>query len=179
MDVISHNVPQTLAQCAEVLDRLMTWPVLSFFVSYEGLPEEHPTAFFEQNPGFPSLGDICARLTGGDYSAPAQFYWDVWAIFKGFADFFKDDDTPEGRLFRSIASCGTERFIKWCAKAAMTEAEAKLSKLRKAQKLLADAERTPLGGVLATACGLAEGPDFGGASDVPGKIDPIEYYPIE
>jgi hypothetical protein len=169
---VTHVIPETLSQCSEVLHRLMALPILSFFIAYDGFPSEHPTAFFEQNPGFPSLGDICTRLESGAYSLPSQFYWDVWGIFKGFSDFFKDDESLVGRAFRSLASFGTDRFMKWCAKAAQTEAEAHLRKLRKARKMVASVERSPLGG------GGVVVPDFG-TGDVPGKIDPIEYYPIE
>jgi hypothetical protein len=156
----------------------MALPVLSFFVAHDSLPEEHPTAFFEQHPGLPSLRDISARLEGGAYSFPAQFYWDVWAIFKTFSDFFKDDSTQSGRAFHCLANFGTDRLMKWCAKVARTEADAYLHKLRKVRKQLADVQERPLGSRVATAYELAVGPAFG-ACDVLGKIDPIEYYPIE
>jgi hypothetical protein len=178
MASVTHVIPRTLTQCTEVLDQLMTLRVVSFFIAYEGLAGDHPTAFFEQNPRFPSLGDISAKLKGGGYSLPAEFYWDVLGIFAAFSHFFKDDDTPDGQAFCCLASFGTLSFMKACAKAARTEMETYLYEIRKALKRAADLQGYPLGGQVARAYHVAVGPESGHC-DFPGKVDPIEYYPIE
>jgi hypothetical protein len=177
MAKIRHRIPTDLSQCERVLEKLSSSEIVSFFLAYERNYPEYPDAFFQANPGFPSLNDVAAKLQQGGYGRPDEFYWEVWGIFKAFTDFHKDRETRLATLFWSLAEEGLMRFMRFCKKEAMTDTERHLRELKRLQKDTAKVHMHPLFSDVSYAYDAASGASFD-TYEVPGKVDPIMYYEI-